>query len=224
MKDVTDIFKVDGHRLTIVKEEIRTIPAFKAILERDRGSEGDSQGRKKLMAEKEFLYIHLVNHPLSLYRDLNDAERKFKVRKMLKLPDTWDDGDVKFKEAELEYIKMLDMNALLRTYVNANKAVYSTGEDIKFYNERKDKLRDNIKEKSLQLDSDETPTEMKHELEQQIDVATQALMKIDESIAKVVERLPKMYETVEKLKIKLLQEGGKKHSITGGGKLGNREA
>lgn len=223
MKDVTDIFKVEGTNLVINKEEIRTMPEFKVILERDRGSEGDSQGRKKLIANKEFLFLRLYHHPLSIYRDMGDKEKMERILKLLKFPDTWK-IDEKLKEAEKAYLRLLDMNALLRTYINANKAVYSTGEDIKFYNERKDKLREAIKVKTNQLDDPDTLGEVKAELEQQIDAATQSLMKIDESIAKVVERLPKLYSTVDELKKKLLKEGGKKHSIHGGGKLGNREA
>ena len=39
-------------------KSIRLIPEFRKILERDRGSKGDQQGRLKIQATKEFHYIY----------------------------------------------------------------------------------------------------------------------------------------------------------------------
>jgi len=54
------LFKVENNLLVLDKDEIRGVPEFKKILERDRGSEGDSQGRLKLRAWKEFYYIYYI--------------------------------------------------------------------------------------------------------------------------------------------------------------------
>lgn len=51
-------FKIGANGLLeLEKEEIRNISVFKAILEADKGSDGDHDGRKKHYAFKEFYYI-----------------------------------------------------------------------------------------------------------------------------------------------------------------------
>lgn len=54
------LFKLENNLLVLDKDSLRGVPEFKKILERDRGSEGDSQGRLKLRAWKEFYYIYYI--------------------------------------------------------------------------------------------------------------------------------------------------------------------
>lgn len=54
------LFSVENDILIIDKTETRAIPEFRAILERDKGSKGDVDGRKKYRAFKEFYYIYLI--------------------------------------------------------------------------------------------------------------------------------------------------------------------
>ena len=54
------LFKVENDLLVLDKEEIRGIEEFKVILERDKGSKGDNDGRKKFAAYKQFMYIYIV--------------------------------------------------------------------------------------------------------------------------------------------------------------------
>lgn len=54
------LFKIENNLLIIDKDEIRGIKEFKRILERDKGSDGDVDGRKKYKAFKEFYYIYFV--------------------------------------------------------------------------------------------------------------------------------------------------------------------
>lgn len=59
--------------------ELRAIPAFRDIITRDRGSAGDSDGRKKVQACKEFAWIYYMYDPLSPYQALEEEERRPKV-------------------------------------------------------------------------------------------------------------------------------------------------
>ncbi len=54
------LFKLVDSDIVINKIEILTIPTFKEILRRDKGSVGDKDGRRKLQAFKEFAYIYQI--------------------------------------------------------------------------------------------------------------------------------------------------------------------
>lgn len=86
-----DLFVINSDGvLEINKPEAREIPAFKEMLARDKGSPGDHDGRKKLVAFKEFMFIHLYYHPLSTLRDLEDKERFKTARGLSNLNSDWE--------------------------------------------------------------------------------------------------------------------------------------
>ena len=225
MKDNTDIFFIDPETklLVINKKEIIDLPEFKAILIRDKGGhiKGDSDGRKKLMAHKEFMFIYLYANPTSLYRDLPDAMREVKCKNHAGLPEIW-----KLEPLVLEAIKAytiaLDLSALFHSYVNANRAVYALGEDIKFFNSLRDKMRDRIKDSMLQLEAADNMEDIQL-LEGEVDHTTSRLMDLGVKINNISNALPNGFDTIEKLKKRLIDEQKEGGVIYGGGKLGKRE-
>ena len=52
-------FKVENNIIIIDKDYVRGIPEFRTILERKRVCEGDSDGRKKIVAFNELMYIYI---------------------------------------------------------------------------------------------------------------------------------------------------------------------
>jgi len=60
------LFSLKEGDIIINKLEILTVPTFTTILRRDKGSDGDSTGRKKLQAFKEFAYIYHMGDVKSL--------------------------------------------------------------------------------------------------------------------------------------------------------------
>ncbi len=74
----------------------RNIKEFLRIITRDKGSVGDAQGRKKLMALKELAFIALFSDLTSSYRIRNEDEdeRTDELKKTLELPDDWVIDDV----------------------------------------------------------------------------------------------------------------------------------
>ena len=222
MKDVTEIFIIENGLLTINKPEIRTIKEFKLILERDKGGKGDHQARKKLQANKEFLFLKMYYHPLSIYRDMPEDKRFARAKKDAKLSEEWVlDDDL--KEAGKMYVELLDMSSLFHTYLNASRGVYALGEDLKFFNKLREKHRTRIEELTAQLDV-ATLEQDKQEKQAQIDLSINSLLSLGNSILKINTSLPTAFDTVEELKQKLLKEGGEKQAIHGGGNLGKREA
>jgi len=225
MKDVTDIFLINEEGiLEINKKEARSIKEFRDIISRDKGGKvsGDHEGRKKMFAFKELMYIHLFTHPASIYRDLPDEPKHLKCIEHSGLPDNWKVDKV-IKAAQRVYMKLINMSALYHSYVNANKGVYSLGEDLKFFNTLRDKVREVIISKSKEAENTILEEDVQR-LANEIDVATNRLMELGNKINNLSNNLPIAFETVEKLKQKLLKEAKSGGTIYGGGELNNREA
>lgn len=87
--------------------ELRAIPVFRDLISRDRGSEGDHDGRKKLKATKELTWIYFMYDPLSPYQILQQEERMPKIGEML-FDDPKYKPDKKIIAAAERYKQMTD--------------------------------------------------------------------------------------------------------------------
>jgi len=73
---IKELFILDAdYKVTMNKEWIPTIKEFKAILHADKGSKGDSVGRKKLHSLKVFTFIYHYVDFKSQFRDYPEEER-----------------------------------------------------------------------------------------------------------------------------------------------------
>jgi len=84
----------------VFNPEVRMFKPFKRLLERDKGSKGDADGRKKLISTKELAFIYWFIDPRSNYVDVYPDEkiRTERIKKHLDLPEEWK-IDVDIKEA-----------------------------------------------------------------------------------------------------------------------------
>lgn len=100
-------FKYEDGMLILNKDEIFLYEPFKKILKRDRGSEGDAQGRLKLWAFKEFTYIYMIcdYDAYPNIHGLDEEEAKLYAKKIAKLPDLWDEDD-EIKDAIDEFRRL----------------------------------------------------------------------------------------------------------------------
>ena len=98
------LFEFNDGKISLARAEIGLYKEFAAILRRDRGSDSDSDGRKKFMAMKEFHYIYLTCDGDSNLRDKGFAgqELKEKAREEAELPDNWKE-DAFIKAAMRKY-------------------------------------------------------------------------------------------------------------------------
>jgi hypothetical protein len=89
------LFKYEEGNLILNKDEILLYDAFKKILKRDRGSEGDSQGRLKLYAFKEFTYIYMMCDYDSYcnIHGLSEEEAQIYAKKIAGLAINWEEDD-----------------------------------------------------------------------------------------------------------------------------------
>ena len=82
------------------KEYIYTVKEFRKILERDRGSVGDSQGRRKQQARKEFSFIYNYCDYASPYVEFSEDEKIEAAAMGAGLPPEFLDSYKKDKELQ----------------------------------------------------------------------------------------------------------------------------
>lgn len=88
-----------------VSPDLKLISEFNEIIKRDKGSEGDSQGRRKLRASREFAYIYHFNDYRSPYQRYSEKERHERLKKDLDLGEKWDVDSV-IRVAQQKYIEL----------------------------------------------------------------------------------------------------------------------
>jgi hypothetical protein len=65
--------------------EARQIEAFRQIIVKDKGSDGDHDGRKKSKAIKMLTYVRLIEHPMSAFMEYDPRKRHDKLVEFLDL-------------------------------------------------------------------------------------------------------------------------------------------
>lgn len=215
-----DIFTQDSNGLLVInKDYVRGLSPFKTILERDQGSEGDSQGRKKAFAFKEFMYIYIVGSMFSYankagYNDKQLHEAGIKEAKLdLKYKP---DAEVKaaierYKEIQLEMFPALKL-------LNSVYRGLKIGENV---------ITSLTKTMEATLELQEEVAKKKAELGEPIDIAqqmltTQGLMEQLTQILKLAKQIPDTVETVGSLQDRLKKEMAGDNIARGGKKTGNR--
>ena len=109
----------------VFNPEVRMFTPFRKLIERDKGSKGDADGRKKNMATKELAFIYWFADPRSNYRETyqDQNERVNKIKKLLDLPDDWT-PDVLIREAVDFYLEEIQEDfdvSFLESAISAGK-------------------------------------------------------------------------------------------------------
>ena len=217
------LFSVDDDGLLIInKVEVRKIKEFRIILERDKGSKGDSEGKKKYQAFKEFMYIYLIADVKSIYRDLPIEERKDRAKRKAELEDDWKE-DSSIKDATKVYERIPKLTGSEHAYYNASKGMYSIGEDLKLFNKANARTRKKIEKLELEMEDDDITPDQLESKEYMLDKLTENLSKNTQEIVKLSNLLPKAYEGLEGLYEKMRKEQEGKKKLYGGGEVGRRE-
>lgn len=121
--------------LPVFNPEAKLIKEFKFLIERDRGSPGDSQGRKKLMATKELAFVALHVSLTSPYnRNYPEKERTSELIRGLELGPDWHlDEHVKKAMKEYEKTQITPSSAML---TSVRRALYSSRDIIQMLQKR----------------------------------------------------------------------------------------
>lgn len=110
------LFEIDENfQVTPNKVWINMIPEFAILIKRDKGSKGDTEGRKKLKARRELVYIYMMQDFGAPIRDYEGSEKHKEALKYSNLTD--DDIDSVVKVAVKKYEELqLAASRPLRTY------------------------------------------------------------------------------------------------------------
>ena len=95
----------ESNQVELNKPWIMLVPEFAILLRRDKGSEGDYRGDKKLKATKELTFIYFDLDFTSPIREWEDYERRQEAMRYADLTEA--DLDDKVMEAHAQYDKML---------------------------------------------------------------------------------------------------------------------
>jgi hypothetical protein len=82
--------------IPVPSAEVRTIKEFNRLITRDRGSEGDSQGRKKKRALQELAFVHWYCTFDTRFENMQETERNASIANAVGLPEDWElDSDIR---------------------------------------------------------------------------------------------------------------------------------
>lgn len=116
------LLKLESNLRAYPAPEIAEIEEFRALIRRDRGSPGDSQGRSKQRAARELAYIyHLNSHDSPYANYAPDIRREHIVRDLFPLDWNWSPDEI-LEAAEAKY-RELTKTHLIRLLDAANLAV-----------------------------------------------------------------------------------------------------
>jgi hypothetical protein len=129
------LFEIDEHfQVQLNKEWIMMVPEFAELVKRDKGSEGDYRGSKKLKSRAELTYIYFMVDFHSPIRDYLDEKRHEEALRYARLKDA--DIDAKVNAALDQYKEMQYENAQsLRTLNSLKKGMIKMDkyfEDVDF--------------------------------------------------------------------------------------------
>jgi hypothetical protein len=213
------LFKVENGLLVIDKDEVRGIPEFKVILERDKGSKGDADGRKKLQAFKEFYYIYWMADFESWINKggYNEREKhKLSIKEAL-LDEDWKiypeikPAIEKYSKTQLE---MLPALGTLSTIITGLKAVDKVSKNIidnidatiEFHNEARKRAAENGE--PLKIGDDLViATNLVAQLKQLLDISN---------------KVPTTIKVLQDIEERLAKEKSGINLGRGGKKIGNR--
>lgn len=190
------LFKDNGTHVT-VSEDLKIINEFHEIIKRDKGSEGDSQGRKKLRATREFAYIYHMNDYSSPYQRYSEKERLNRLRNDLRLGENWEPDEV-IRAAEQKYIE-LNQTPAIQSLVEARQTL-NTSADV---NRR---IRYQIED----ITSND-------------DLTAERLLEVNELLGKTLEnnkKIPQVLEKINNLEDQVKKEEQNSAGIRGGDQLG----
>jgi hypothetical protein len=215
--------------LEINKPEAREVPEYKALIARDKGSEGDADGKKKLKAFLELLYIYLILDPRSMYYNFSIQERREKAVKHCGLKSgtkaEWKEDDL-IRQAMIRYEMDLKLDSTANAYLAAEKNLHNTAESIHDIQnslaDLKRQTKNFINKLSIQGEGGLGDVERINNITQ-VNALLNEMIKIQLDTNKIIKELPNMDEIKNKLYASYAETGGSKKLVIGNRELGNRE-
>lgn len=198
MADITEDLFILENDVPVLNPVARLVKEYKAIIERDKGSPGDSQGRKKLLATRELAFVVLFVNLKSAYnRNYDEQSRTAELTRGLELPPDWKIDD-KIKDAMKEYSKtqVTPSSAML---VSTRNALFEARNIVTFLEKR-------IKKTMKMLQEADLLTDIEMGTEDQVDALMDKALKDIEILMKYSKQITENLATLDVLEKKYVKE------------------
>lgn len=197
--NIEDFFDVGDNELPTLKPIARNLKIFRDIIEEDRGSARDTDGRKKLVAMRQIAYIY---YSLSKrhFRNYSDETRERALLRKLGFPDDYKPTLL----MKVAYASLKDDSlSITEKVLNTVESVLHEHNDI-YYNisKRNRALLDSVTNMSLTTSDGQINQTAIIQQKEALDSLEQNAVRV----AKMVNQLPQQLETVKELTRKFVQE------------------
>lgn len=179
---IQDIFEFDQNTflVNLRKENLSTIKEFKTLIKRDKGSPGDTQGRLKLKATREFTFIYHYCSYKSEFINYPERQRLQEALKNAELDEKTDIyADKELMEA-IEVYRVLQETPALKLMTELLEGLHVSHKVIK-------KIRQDLERKIDEITVDE------------VEVEDGGKTKLVDPIVRLNERLKMIMDTAREL-------------------------
>lgn len=222
VSEVFTIIKVENGVPIFSKEELKATPEFSELITRRKTSKGDSDGRKKVMNNRELLYVKYMADYDTHHKAFSGKERHERAKHDSGLPNNWKPDEVieiainKYKEILLVYSPSIRLlNALEQGMMLSAEAVEGQIKQVRVTMDVATRL-------SSKLENVSDIEEAQQLMESLMNTSDSVQAKV-KSFMKMVSEFPKMLEQVRALRKQVLHEQSGNRQKRGGHNKGNRE-
>ena len=197
--NIEELFDIGDNELPVLKPIARTIKIFRDIIEEDRGSKGDNDGRKKLMAIKQIAYIYF-NISKRHYQNYSDETRERAILRKLGFPDDYvPTATMKRAYKELKD----DTQTITEKVLNTALSVLHEHNDIYFnISKRNRALLASVQDMVLTTpDGQVNQTAIQTQKDALESLESNAI-----KVAKMINQLPQQLEVIRQLELKFVKE------------------
>ena len=200
----------------IDKEWISTIKEFREILKRDRGSEGDHDGRMKKQATKEFTFLYHYCDYGSKFINYSEKDKMHQCLLNAELPTGLDISKDELLSKAVFVYKGLQNTASIKLLTELKEGVHTSYKVVK-------KIRESLEAKLETIDLDEViEQELGNGKTVRIDPVEQITKRL-ESLIKISNVLPSTLDAIEQQEERVKLEMADDSTIRGGYNKGVRE-
>jgi len=219
------LFTIDKiGEVTLDRDEIRLHPPLYKLFQRDKGSEGDSDGRKKLMTFKECAFIYFLADVEGdcAQQGYTGKEADERGIKFSRLPFDYKRDKV-FNEAVDYYKEHQDENPENLILIELKSGLRN---NYKIYHELNNTIEEKLELlKKIKKQQEEKTTKDNATLIDDMTATTAAidtLLKYSKNIYEIISEAPKAFSEIEKIETKVKASRHVNRNSRGNKKIGNR--
>lgn len=212
-----ELFELDSetHMVDLNKVWISTIKEFKVILRRDKGSDGDIDGRRKLQAQKEFTFIYHFCDFKSKFREYSEVDKLSECLRNADLPvdlDIYKDDGLLIA---IERYKKFQNTATLKLLNELREGLHTAHKVVR-------KIRLSLENKLDTIEFEDMVEDDEDSKKKKIDPVLTITNKLT-ALMQITNQIPAALTSINALEDKVKKELGDDNTIRGDLQKGSRE-